>query len=175
MSPDGRRLYTIGGWSALQAYAVDGDKVEPVGKSPRLVSGRFTGICLSQDGEFICVPTGGGNAPAGKFGPAPYSTLIFRTSDVTTPILQIKSGAYPNAVGFDMKSGLLYTQNHNDQLIVFNDGGIKLKTFSVDKSGAGRWDIIQFLVHPEGRKLVVLAENSGVIGAKAIAVTLPVP
>jgi hypothetical protein len=172
LSPDGRRLFTVGHGLTLHAHAVDGAKVEQVAGSPGLGNGRFTGMSFSPDGEYICVPTGGGNGQFNGFERVPYGTLIFQSTDITTPVLQIKTGAYPTAVGFDMKSGLIYGQNFRENLIVFNDGGIRLKSFTVHK---GRADITQFLVHPDGRRLVVLAENSGDTGATAIAVELPVP
>jgi hypothetical protein len=152
---------------------VDGAKVTEAEKSPRMIGGRFVGICLSADGRFVAAPVGGGNGGGNKFDPAPYATLMFRGENVSAPILQLKTGAYPLVVGFDIGSGLIYAQNHQDQLIILNDAGLKLKAVRLEKDERGRSEVFQFLVHPDGRRLV--AGVSGEAGAKAIAVELPVP
>jgi hypothetical protein len=64
----------------------------------------------------------------------------------------VASGAYPRAVGFDPKAGLIYAQNFQNQLIIYDPSGIKIKEFKLGPGG----DVKQFLVHPEGRKLLVL-------------------
>ena len=75
------------------------------------------------------------------------------------PVLVLRTGAYPLAVGFDLRSGLIYGQNHQNQLIVFDDQAIKLKEYNLtgdpNKLGSTR----QFLVHPDGRRILVLGDD----------------
>ena len=69
------------------------------------------------------------------------------------------------SVGFDKPAGLFYAQNSNKQLIIFDKDANKLKEYS-RAPGAGI-DVRQFLVHPEGRKVLVLT------GKELFAVEIP--
>src|SRR5262249_19211165 len=114
------------------------------------------GLCVSGDGKYMCAPCGGGNYPGLKNHPqvTPYSTYIYPVDNLNKPAFVLKQGAYPLAVGFDGKAGLAYTQNFQQQMIVFTDTGMKLKEYRLD-CGNPR----QYLVHPEGRKLLVLGDT----------------
>ena len=66
----------------------------------------------------------------------------------------------PHAIGFDLKAGLIYAENLNRQLIVFDAQGNKLNEFRLGKlAGGPSRTVRQFLVHPDGRKLVVLVSG----------------
>jgi hypothetical protein len=159
LSDDGKRLYTTGGFGQVFRFALDGPAVTFGEASPALISGRFEGISLSPDGQYVCAPTGGGNAATeGEPQQPPYTTAVFAGDNFKKPLLRLKSGAYPMAVGFDTRAGLLYAQNHDSQLIVFDSQGIKLKEYNLNKGGGGS-STRQFLVHPGGRKLLVMGEG----------------
>ena len=89
-------------------------------------------------------------------------------------MLTISSGAYPQAIGFDTKAGLIYAQNHQSSLMVFDVKGIKQKEFSLENVKGGRGEQPrQFLVHPTGRQLLVLTDQGGSeVKAKVYAVEL---
>ncbi|HEY1379944.1 MAG TPA: serine protease [Gemmataceae bacterium] len=158
LSADGRRLFTTS-WEAVCRFAVSGPTVRFEEQSPRLIQGRFEGLCLSPDGQFVCAPCGGGNYNVEGEERGSYITYLYRADALKKSVLTLHQGAYPTAVGYDLPSGLLYGQNHESQLIVFTAKGIKLKEHNLlGGRGAGGF-VKQFLVHPDGRKLLVLAEG----------------
>jgi hypothetical protein len=159
---DGKHLFTTGGFGPFYRFDLDGAAVKFGDASPGFLSGRFEGLCVSPDGKFVCAPSGGGNgAAAGESQPPPYSTAIFGDSNLKKPLLRLASGAYPMAVGFDTKSGLLYAQNFQNQLVLYDTEGIKLKEYNLAKGGGG--STRQFLVHPDGRKLLVMGEGGDAV------------
>jgi hypothetical protein len=105
---------------------------------------------VSSDSKYVCLPSGGGN-----YGTAGYCTFIYSVSDLTRPQITIGSGAYPRQVGFDPKAGLVYAQNHEKQLLIFDPLGVRLKEFTLGPTG----DVKQFLVHPDGRKVLILTDK----------------
>ena len=126
------------GWDLLQSVAA-----RHVAGSPS--AGQF--------GYYVALPSGGGN-----YGQRPYSTNVYKVTDLTRPAIVVESGAYPQAIGFDINAGFLYAQNRDFPLIVFNSTGLKLKEYKLAPRGGGSTQ--QFLVDPEGRKLLVLTEKS---------------
>jgi S1-C subfamily serine protease len=173
-SPDGRFLFSHSSPECMTRFRIEGADVIGEENSPRLMQGRFEGICVANDGEYVCAPAGGGNYPLGpedKGGP--YRTFIYNTKTFKKPAVTIASGPYPLAIGFDIASGLIYAENHGKQLMIFDANGIKLKELdfnSVQTQGSVR----QFLVHPEGRKMVVLVDGGPQQGTSSVvAVQLP--
>jgi predicted Zn finger-like uncharacterized protein len=146
VTPDGKFLLVGGGIEELKRIRIEGTKLIAEQSSTRIAQNGQR-IDVSPDGKYVCLPSGGGNYGAGN-----YSTFIYPVSDLLRPRLALASGAYPRAVGFDPKAGLIYAQNFGNQLIVFDPSGNKLKEFKLGPGG----DVKQFQVHPEGRKLLVL-------------------
>ena len=154
MSPDGKKIFATGGTELMYRLDVDGLKVAVGDVTERLISGAFEGLCVSDNSEFVCAPSGGGNHAASK-----YSTFIFSTANLKKPILTISSGAHPKAVGFDTRTGLIYTQNNKFNLLVFNNKGLIQKQLSFDETGNEPFETHQFLVHPDGNRLVALTHS----------------
>src|SRR5262249_52693109 len=162
ISPDGKYLFSAGGVEQMFRWKIDGTEVSFDAASPRIIQGRFEGLCLSEQGDYVCAPAGGGNYPlAGMPRTAAYSTYIYAAANFDKPVLMFTQGAYPQAVGFDLKSGLLYAHNFSNQLIVLDTKGTKLKELGFIGGPDGRGNVRQFLVHPQGRKLLVLGEPIG--------------
>jgi S1-C subfamily serine protease len=155
ITPDGKYIFTSGMFEQVNRLRVTGDDLQFEESSPRILQGRFVGLCVSGDSAYVCGPSGGGNYGApGHPQIAGYSTYIYPVTSLNTPVCTLEQGAYPLAVGFDPKAGLIYTQNHQFELIVFTDKGIKLKEYSL-RCGEPK----QYLVHPAGRKLLLLTAN----------------
>ena len=51
--------FRTGGIEQVFRFHVSGADVKFEETSPRLLQGRFEGICLSPDGAFVCAPAGG--------------------------------------------------------------------------------------------------------------------
>jgi DNA-binding beta-propeller fold protein YncE len=149
VTPDGKFLLVQSGIEELKRFRIDGTNLLLEESSARIAQ-NGQGIDVSPDSKYVCLPSGGGNYGAGS-----YSTFIYRVNDLARPQISLASGAYPRAVGFDPKGGYVYAQNHQHQLIIFNPAGIKLKEQKLGQSS----DVKQFLVHPEGRKLLVLTDD----------------
>jgi hypothetical protein len=156
MTPDGNYLFTSSGSEELNRFRTAGIRVTFEETSPRLLQGVKAGICISSDGKYVCAPSGGGNySQPGQMGG--YSTFIYSTKSFKTIELAIAHGAYPQALGMDLKSGLIYAQNHKMQLMIFDTLGAKIKDVPLKLSLRDDSEVNQFLVHPDGRKLIVAA------------------
>jgi S1-C subfamily serine protease len=155
ITPDGKYIFTTGGIEQVYRLRITGQELKFEEASQRIIQGRFEGLCVSGDGKYVCAPCGGGNYPGLKNHPqtGPYSTYIYPVGNLNKTAFLLNQGAFPLAVGFDAKAGLVYTQNIQNQLIVFNDKGMKLKEYRLD-CGNPR----QYLVHPDGRKVLILGE-----------------
>jgi S1-C subfamily serine protease len=164
ITPDGKYVFTTGGSEQVYRLRIAGKDLKFEEASQRIIQGRFDGLCISGDGAFVCAPSGGGNYPGLRNHPqvGTYSTYIYPVQNLNKPAFAIHQGAYPVAVGFDAKAGLVYTQNHERQLIVFTNKGIKLKEYQL-YCGEPR----QYLVHPQGRKVLMLTNS------ELLLVTLP--
>jgi hypothetical protein len=156
LTADGRQLFVQAGIEQLVRYVVRGTRLEPGGSSPRIAQ-NGQAIEVSPDGRFVCLPSGGGNYADLPNHPAigtSYSTYVYPASDVTRPAFLLASGAYPRAVGFDPRLGLVYAQNCDKQLIVFTDRGVKQREYQL---AVGRGpEVSQFVPHPGGGRLLVL-------------------
>ncbi len=148
VSADGRQLFATGN-SKLFRYKLNGDDVKLADATDAIIKGRFEGISLSNDADFVSAPSGGGNVGAGE-----YSTFVYSSDNLKKPVCTIASGFFPLAVGFDVKAGLIYAQNLKCAVMVFDTKGAKIG--EIEKLGGGP-QVIEFLVHPAGGQVLVLS------------------
>jgi hypothetical protein len=170
ISADGKHVFTTGGIEQLMHLQVDGEKVTFVAMTDRMVSGAFNQPVVSADGKLVAAPSGGGNGAIKGRKPAPYSTFVFDTKNLQEPILELKTGAYPRAVGFDTKAGLIFAQSFQDQLIILDREGSKLKSHRLGEGG----EPYQFLPHPDGWKVLVFVPG-GTFGRAATVYSVEIP
>lgn len=107
----------------------------------------------------IAMPYGAGNnrgIPGHPASPG-YGTFIYDLKKLSVPMVTITPGAYPNALGFDEKHELIYAQNFEIDLIVYNHGGAKLGEYAIDDRNA---QTRAFFPHPDGGKVLVLTGKS---------------
>ena len=122
-------------------------------KPPQLIHGVWTihwsGLpytaTLSGDGNFVCVPGAGGNAD---------ETAVFPAANLSAPAYTLAHGPKPTSVGFDPAAMAVYAQNAKAGLIVCDAMGAKKMDYILSATPVG--DVQQYLVHPEGKKLLVL-------------------
>ena len=151
VTPDGKYLVTQGGLEQLQRYRIKGTTLTLEGASERIASnGRA--VEISPDGYYVALPSGGGN------GGGAYTTNVYKITELTKPAIVIKAGAYPQALGFDMKSKLVLGQNNESFLILFKPSGAKIKEYDLGKKSRRRETTKQILVHPDGGKALVLTD-----------------
>jgi S1-C subfamily serine protease len=153
VTPDGKYLFSKPRHGNLCRFKLDGAEVKLDEVASDIVPpGNGQPICVSPNGEFIWGLTAGGNTPV---------TSIYPTSSFKKPTVLLRPGPMPMAAGFDTAAGLLYAQNQRTHLIVFDFQGNKLKEYNLiggrePAAGASR----QFLVRPEGRKMLVLGATT---------------
>jgi hypothetical protein len=169
ITPDGKYLFARGGIEQLFRFRIDA-KTQALAideSSQRIAQGRIEEICVSPDSLYVCLPSGGGNPRGLNNHPEvrAYSTYVYPVTRINEPAFVLEQGAYPTAVGFDPKGGLVYGQNRSHQLILFTPTGVKQREYTFGQARRVR----QFLVHPEGRKLLLLTED------KLFLVELPKP
>jgi hypothetical protein len=156
VTPEGDYLIAWGGDGQLARYRIKGTKLVPEEVSRAIANGRAGEPQMSIDGEWVCLPTGGGNHGGLPGHPAvkPYSTYLYPVKSLTKPVSAITSGGYPERVGFDPKLSLAYGQNFDHQLMIFDLlSGAKRGEYQLSPRGDG---VRQFLVDPQGGRLFVL-------------------
>ncbi|MCI0685319.1 MAG: hypothetical protein L0Y71_24740 [Gemmataceae bacterium] len=131
-------------------------KVEEVG--PVIASGRRgSGLMVSPDSKWVCLPTGGGNITGLPFHPAAknYPTFVYPIKNLKKPDFALELGGYPEVVGFDPAAKLVLAQSADFPLIVCGTTGIMQQGHRLKDVR----DVRQYLAHPAGRKLLLLAAS----------------
>jgi hypothetical protein len=143
----------ISRWKILKAGGVKLEEVGPVIASGR----RGSGLMVSPDSQWVCLPTGGGNVTGLPLHPPAktYATFVYPVKNLKKPDFVLEVGAYPEVVGFDPAAKLVYTQNADSSLVVCSATGLKQNQYRLKDAR----DVRQYLVHPEGRKLLLLTAN----------------
>jgi hypothetical protein len=153
VSPDGKYLFTLGTGEQILRYRIEGRALFLEDASPRVAVGTKRPLCLSPDGQYVCAPCPSGNLNAGEHG-----TLVFKAMNLSAPALTLASGPFPQAVGFDPTAGLAYAQSARFPLLAFDLTGAKKGEYAVG-AGAAAPAVQQILVHPAGRKMLLLTES----------------
>ena len=147
VSPDGKYLFAQSGIEQLHRFRIDGTNLTHEQGSPRIAANGQT-VEVSPDSKLVCLPSGGGNGPG-------YVTNIYAVENLKTPAVVIKGGAYPRAMGFNPKQGLILSQSHDKQLIVFDNAGIRLKDFSIPRERETR----KIVASPESGLVLILTDT----------------
>jgi hypothetical protein len=164
LSPDGNYLFTFSRGKVHHFKVGDDKLLKWEEASIGDVSGQIQGIDLSYDGSLVCLASSRGNSNRDKYPDAgPNSTFVYASKTLSEPAVILKSGAYPQAVGFDPNAKLIYAQNRTKDLIIYSLDGVSQKEYVL-----GRGYVTRFLVHPDGRKLIA-------VGDKFCYVELPKP
>ncbi|MFO0970522.1 MAG: hypothetical protein U0793_33680, partial [Gemmataceae bacterium] len=156
LSADGKHFFTYGGIEQVFRFRVEGTELHLEQVSQR-IGQNAQALIVSPDSKYVALPSGGGNYRGLPDHPmiSTYTTYVYPIDNVRRPAFTLESGAYPRTVGFDPKADLAYAQNHGKQLIIFSMTGRKLQEHVL-----GRGDTRQFLVHPEGRRIMVLMQDT---------------
>jgi hypothetical protein len=151
MAPDGRSLYTNALSGSIVRWAVTGNTIALAERGQRLHAGPTYPITVSADSAYVAQPCGAGNTEAGKS----YATVILTANLQRQCVLDI--GPYPGPLGFDVVNHLIDTETPGGKLTVFDLGsGVRKKEYP--KFGQG--DARQYLVHPTGKRFVVLRRQA---------------
>jgi hypothetical protein len=141
-TPDGKYLFTRGGLEDMHRFAIVDGRLKFEQSSPRIAQGRVdVGIQVSPDSKRVCLPCYAGNYGAGK----PGAIFIYPVTNIEKAEFVLDPGAM--AIGFDPVAGHLYGQ----ALRLYAQDGKLLKEYML-----GGGDFRQNLVHPEGRRFLLL-------------------
>jgi tetratricopeptide (TPR) repeat protein len=163
LSPDGQNIFASQG-GAIAEFSLAAGKIAYVATGPKL-GPDATSIIVSPDSRYVCMPCKSGNLPVAGETKKDAVTYVFKISDLQKPVMTINSGASPSTLAFDVPARQIYAQNNLRQLIVYSPSGEKIKDYTLVKDKNS--DNIKFLVHPDGRSLMVL------VGGTLQWVTLP--
>jgi hypothetical protein len=145
LSPDGRYLY--GGYSRIHRFRVDGQDLmyEQSTSAPSLVAGRTPCVVLSNDGKWVAMPTESGNVHG-------TGLAVFDTRDLANYRLLLGKGESlrPTTVGFDQKTGNMYTYTTSGRMTVFDPAGEIIRKFRFAFPFPRRT-----IVHPAGERFVM--------------------
>jgi S1-C subfamily serine protease len=156
VSPDGKYLFVVGGIEELHRFKIDGTALTLEQASPR-ISSNGQQVAISPDSKYVCLAAGGGNGKHPDHPDVgPYGTFIYPVTNLRKPAFGIRQGAYPRAVGFDPKAEVVYAQNHEKQLLIFSYTGLLRQQHELGPRNHGT---TQFLVHPEGHRVLVLTSE----------------
>ena len=159
VTADGKYLFTR--HTELSRFRVEGARLVHEETGRNIVGqGRVVDLALSPDGRFVCLPGGGGNGAAGPIPGwpelRPYSVLVYPVKNLQRPAFAMNVGAYPLVVGFDPAARLVYAQNSDHQLMLFSEAGRFWRKYRISDPTD---EVRQFLAHPGGRKLLLLAKD----------------
>jgi hypothetical protein len=148
VSPNGKYLFVAGLHEELHRFGIKTGKAKFEQSSPRISQGRVDiGVQVSSDSKFVSLPSYAGNYTAGKYG----NIFVYPVENIERAEATLEFGGPAGmAVSADPATGKFYSQG----LLVFDKAGQREKEY---KLAAG--DVKQLLVHPQGRKLVVLGTS----------------
>ena len=156
-SPDGKYLFAArGNRGPFSLPHIEGTNLIQDLNSPRIAAQAHT-VEVSPDSKFVCLLSGSGNGPG-------YATSVLqRRGPVRAPTVVVKGGAFPRAVGFDPKKGLIFTQSHDKNLIVFDSAWIiRLKDYSLPRERETQEDR-----RPVGERHVALVHGNAPLSREA--------
>jgi DNA-binding beta-propeller fold protein YncE/DNA-directed RNA polymerase subunit RPC12/RpoP len=151
VTPDGKYYFAQSKLEELCGYRIDGTSLVEYQKTARIAQ-KGQSICVSPDGKFICLPSADGNAGAGA-----YATFVYAIDNLKKAEFTLTTGAYPQTVAFDPAGELIYAQKSGKQLMVYTMRGAKVKEYSLAAERGVSDQPRQFVPHPKGKRLLVLA------------------
>jgi hypothetical protein len=155
MTPDGRYLLGCTNLGQLVRWRINGARLtlEEIGPSVGPDHGQ---VVVSADGKHVCLLHPGGNDTTAEGHPAldEPGTYVYEVRNLRKPAFSLTQGKGLSALAFDVKAGLVYTNNGSSTLLRYGMTGTREKDYTL-QGGATR----QVLPHPDGRKLLLLTES----------------
>jgi len=144
MTREGKYLY-LGG-QEIKRFRLQGEDLFFEEASRSLRRGFTTHFVISGDGKFAAMPSGAGNA-------ASYDIVVLDATRLDQQLLALENGAYPCAIGFDAKTGNIYSPNH-EEMNIFSPRGGKLAQIVLKDN-----DVRRIAVHPGGERFLAWGQK----------------
>ena len=154
VSADGRYLFCLD-FGSLHRFRVEGRDLIYDGGGPWVTKDTVR-VETSPDSLYVAVPATGVSNTAPNHPRLGYGFFVYRVGDLETPVLGLRSGYYPHALGFDQKNGRLFAHDRDLQLITFHGRGGRLEEYSLTQRGD---EVRQLLSHPGGQGVLVLTRE----------------
>jgi hypothetical protein len=156
LTPDGKFLFGVGGsGSAIVRYRIDSGKLTREQTGPEIANGStLTGVNLSADGRYVCLPSPEANRanvanhPAVKNGEATY---LYSGDDLTKPVVVLRPEARLRGVAFDTEQNRIYGCNVSN-LMMYDEKGEVLKAYAWPPECKG---MNACLLNPKKRQLLL--------------------
>jgi hypothetical protein len=148
MSNDGKYLYT--GDDEITRFRLEGQDLVLDGSSRTSHSANTTHFAFSDDDKLLARPSGGRSSVGG------YGIAVLDAGDFSQKF-EFFNDAYPSAIGFDAKTGDIYSPNLNG-MNIFDRRGVKLQHIKWEKQRPHF--IHRLIVHPQGKCFVVWEQES---------------
>lgn len=151
VTPNGKYLLAAGGIGGISRFRIAGAQLQFEENGPDLTRGGNSRheLQLSHDSQWVSLPSMIGNEAGGI-------THIYSVTNLGFPSLRLKQGPTAQVVGFDPAAGLIYAQEEGIPLVIHTAKGDRGKAYKLHPQGENGQ---HFLVHPDGRKLLVLADR----------------
>jgi hypothetical protein len=150
MSPDGLYLFCVG-FECLHRFRILGQELVYEEMGPR-IGGNSGRIEMSDAGNYVALPCGGGNSAFDGQSAKSYSTFVFAAGNLQKTVVVVESGHYPRCLAFDEVQKCIWSMNYDNNLIRFSATGEKLKSYQISSRGQ---ETDQILVQPKGKGLLV--------------------
>jgi hypothetical protein len=151
ITPDGKYLFTWGDGSAHR-FRIEGSRLRLEETGPKVMSDGPP-MSLSPDSQYVAVSASSRDGvPAGhvRLG-GQGGAYVYAVGNLSKPVLTLQGAGWYGQVGFDFPARRLYATGSN-KLLTFAPSGSRQKEYE-DRSAS---TVRQFLVHPAGRKVLVL-------------------
>src|SRR5262249_47363322 len=156
VTPDGKYLFGMTSLAQLVRWQITGNLLKLDITGPAIATGAGGQVVVSADGKYVCLLHPEGNQTTASDHPLleRYGTYVYGVKNLGRPEFALAQGKGLSVLAFDGKTGQVYSNNASSPLLRFGPTGIRQQSYALE-GGATR----QVLVHPDGRKLLVLTES----------------
>jgi len=149
MSPDGKYLFREES-GELQRIRINGTNLAIEDSSGKIAS-IGEAISVSPDGQWVCLTSLNKKRDAGA-----SATNIYLVENLRQPFCTIPPCETPRTIGFDPKTGRIYSGNNKCPLEVFDQKGNLVDKYAFAEDYG---ESLAIVVHPAGNKMLVQTEK----------------
>jgi hypothetical protein len=175
ITPDGNLLFTMDGDVLTRFRVKAGGELAEEQKSPKLGPGNFARIDVSPDGKLVCAA--GSTAKTLQLpdhpGVGQSPVFVYPVTNLRKPAFGFPTLKPAHAVGIDPQAERVFTSASGKPLAVFGFDGKKLAGFDLANTGPAE-EPQQYLVHPEGNRVLIRFATRLCLAAFKGALNVPV-
>jgi hypothetical protein len=139
----------------IHRYEVNGVKLDHMQASKIIGGGGFY-LQVSPDSAWVCLPCPLGSTVIGH----PNDVAVLKAANLNDPAMPfIENGAHPQVVGFDPVTKLIYLDDDQWDLIAVTSKGVPIPDQKWKWRDKPTDRVQQYLVHPEGGRLIIVVSG----------------